>query len=352
MDEPKRVQEEMKRGAQSVDEPRRGAEEAWRAAQAQGMPEELRRVQEDARRTQGTPEDARRMGSTPDEARRLGGTPDEARRLQDDRRSQGQPSPDEARRLAASPPVTGRVRSPNGGSVGQSQSLGVATVGAGAAAASPPREVPPPRPPRRSDVESTDEAILDRSRSPPSQTQPQAQEQVERARSPQERGRSPAEALRAKSPINMAAVAMRGQGGAPGSRSGSPADVFGGGGSPRELNGIGGHARSGSAVSARGVVASNNLAPGDELETLRRRDAWLSAALARAANAGFVWADSEGDVQGDWGFQGQEEDAPARLADLVMGLKQNQARLQVSFVAFVCADGTGDDAISGYVRLG
>lgn len=226
--------------------------------------------------------------------------------------------------------------------MGQAQSLGVAAVGA-VGGASPPREAAAPqRPPRRSDVESTDDTVLDRARSPPSQVHDQA----ERARSPQERARSPAEALHAKSPINMAAVAMRGQATTPGSRSGSPADVFGSGGSPREINGFGGHARAGSAVSARGVGASGNLAPGDELETLRRREAWMRAALARAANAGFVWTDPEEDLQGEWMLQGQGEDASARLADLVVGLRQNQARLQVSFlVAFVWIGEIGDEVI-------
>ncbi|KAG9091429.1 Negative regulator of mitotic exit [Ceratobasidium sp. UAMH 11750] len=303
--------DESRRGAQSVDEPRRDREGSRRGGQS---------VDESGASWRQTP-----GGQSEDEGR----------------------SGDEAKRV-------GRVRSPNGvDPVGQS--LGV--VGAGG---------PPPRPPRRSE----DEGMLDRARSPPgsgpgqeqverartpqdaptrstqeqkapeqverarspqdvlerARSPPDAldrarspQEQLERTRSPQDRTRSPAEALRAKSPVNMAAVAMRGQAGTPGSRSNSPADALG----AREINGSG-HVRAGSAVSARGVVSSS-LAVGEELESLRRREVWMRAALARAANAGFLWAEQE-DVQGGWG-------AGEGLADVVVGLKQQQARLQSTFTA-------------------
>ncbi|KAG9085142.1 Negative regulator of mitotic exit [Ceratobasidium sp. 370] len=313
--------DESRRGAQSADEPRRDRdrEEARHGRQS---------VDESGSSWRQTP-----GGQSEDEGR----------------------SGDEARR-------TGRVRSPNGvGPVGQSLGAAgpVAGVGAG----------PPPRPPRRSE----DEGVLDRVRSPPGPGHAQGQEQVERARSPldaparpapeqrtpqehverarspqdvlerarspqeqvertrtpqeqlertrspQDRTRSPAEALRAKSPVNMAAVAMRGQAGTPGSRSNSPADAL----SAREVNGAG-HARAGSSVSARGV-GSSSLAAGDELEALRRREVWMRAALARAANAGFLWTDQE-DIQGDWA-QGEG------VADMVVGLKQQQARLQSTFAA-------------------
>ncbi|KAG8732623.1 Negative regulator of mitotic exit [Ceratobasidium sp. 423] len=121
-----------------------------------------------------------------------------------------------------------------------------------------------------------------------------------------------------RSPINMAAVAMRTQASGSGSRSGSPADL-----KPT----INGHTRAASALSARGspLVGSAQ----EELEVLRRKDAWMRAALARAAAAGFVWTEQDQDGLGEW----SAEDAPNRLADVVVGLRQQQAKLQSSFVA-------------------
>ncbi|KAG9127384.1 Negative regulator of mitotic exit [Ceratobasidium sp. 392] len=345
--------EEARRGGQSVDEGRRGAQSV----------DESRRDREEARRgAQSVDESGSSWRNTVSE--------DEGR------------SGDEARR-------SGRVRSPNGaGSTGQPQPLGGVGLGLGGVGAGGP----PPRPPRRSE----DEGVLDRVRSPQGQGQEQLerarspqeqtvppqeqlerarspqealertrspqdalerarspqdalerarspqdalertrspQEQLERTRSPQDRTRSPAEALRAKSPVNMAAVAMRTQAGTPGSRSNSPADAPG----ARELNGTG-HVRAGSAVSARGVgvgnlapagganniVGSSPISPTDELAALKRREAWMRAALARAANAGFLWTDQEEDIQGDWA-------AGEGLAEVVVGLKQQQARLQSTF---------------------
>ncbi|KAG8722745.1 Negative regulator of mitotic exit [Ceratobasidium sp. 395] len=339
------VDETRRAGAQSVDESRRGAQSV------------------DESRRDRDREEARRGAQSVDESgsswrhATSGQSEDEGR------------SGDEARR-------SGRVRSPNGvGAVGQSLGAGGVGLGLGGAGSG---GVPPPRPPRRSE----DEGVLDRARSPPGPGQEQLerarspqdavravqpqeqlerarspqdalerarspqdqlertrspqdqlertrspQEQLERTRSPQDRTRSPAEALRAKSPVNMAAVAMRGQAGTPGSRSNSPADAVLG---VRDINGAGagpGHVRAGSAVSARGVVGSSNLVPGDELEGLKKREVWMRAALAKAALAGFLWTDQEEDVAANWTDEG--------LADVVVGLKQQQAQLQSTFAAQV-----------------
>ncbi|KAJ1301808.1 hypothetical protein OPQ81_009036 [Rhizoctonia solani] len=114
----------------------------------------------------------------------------------------------------------------------------------------------------------------------------------------------------------MAAVTMRTHGSGSGSRSGSPADL---------KPSVNGHVRAGSALSTRNspLVGSAQ----EELESLRRRDVWMRAALARASAAGFVWADQDQEGLGEWTV----EDAPNRLADLVVGLRQQQAKLQSSF---------------------
>ncbi|QRV83089.1 cell polarity protein [Ceratobasidium sp. AG-Ba] len=329
-------QDDSRRGAQSVDEPRQ-REEARRGAQSV---DESRRGPDEMRRGAQSADD---HGSS---------WRQNANQSEDEGRSG-----DESRRSA-------RVRSPNGtGSAMQS-------LGAGG---------PPPRPPRRSE----DEGILDRARSPQERAKtpqdldarseplertksPQDQlertrshqEQFERTRTPQEqteRTRTPQDFVRTRSPstgadqspANMAAIAMRGQTGA-GSRSHSPAD--------REVNG---HVRAGSAVSARGLVPeptgrssalgghvpreSSSLTPrelsglapaglniatprdsGGDVDTLKRRNAWMRATLARAAAAGFVWAEPEEGIQGDW-------KADEGLADMVIGIKQQQARLQSAF---------------------
>jgi hypothetical protein len=58
-----------------------------------------------------------------------------------------------------------------------------------------------------------------------------------------------------------------------------------------------------------------------ELETLRRREAWMTAALARASRAGFVYANGDGD-------QGPTEEQP-KVAEAVFTLKQLHGRIQV-----------------------
>ncbi|KAG8980256.1 Negative regulator of mitotic exit, partial [Tulasnella sp. 427] len=85
-----------------------------------------------------------------------------------------------------------------------------------------------------------------------------------------------------------------------------------------------------------------------EIEGLRRRETWMKAALARAAKSGFVWAD--GDLQesrvGTWMHDDEaaasesvhgtgEEEGSGRqgMANTVMKLKQEQAKLQAAFAS-------------------
>ena len=58
-----------------------------------------------------------------------------------------------------------------------------------------------------------------------------------------------------------------------------------------------------------------------EIETLRRREAWMTAALARASRAGFVYVNGDGD-------QGPTDDQP-KVAEAVITLKQIHGRIQV-----------------------
>lgn len=61
-----------------------------------------------------------------------------------------------------------------------------------------------------------------------------------------------------------------------------------------------------------------------ELETLRRREAWMTTALARASQAGFVYVNGDGD-------QGPAEEQP-KVAEAVITLKQLHGRIQVRYL--------------------
>jgi len=58
-----------------------------------------------------------------------------------------------------------------------------------------------------------------------------------------------------------------------------------------------------------------------ELETLHRREAWMTAALARASRTGFIYVNGDED-------QGPSEEQP-KIAEAVITLKQLHGRIQV-----------------------
>jgi hypothetical protein len=58
-----------------------------------------------------------------------------------------------------------------------------------------------------------------------------------------------------------------------------------------------------------------------EIETLRRREAWMTAALARASRTGFIYVNGDED-------QGPTDDQP-KVAEAVITLKQLHGRIQV-----------------------
>jgi hypothetical protein len=72
-----------------------------------------------------------------------------------------------------------------------------------------------------------------------------------------------------------------------------------------------------------------------ELESAKRREAWMRAALTKASKSGFLWdvdlvLDNETDIP-----KTEDGEETQNLADLVIALKRDRARIQViSFVVF------------------
>ncbi|CEL57233.1 Tip elongation aberrant protein 1 OS=Schizosaccharomyces pombe (strain 972 / ATCC 24843) GN=tea1 PE=1 SV=1 [Rhizoctonia solani AG-1 IB] len=354
VDEPRRLPDESRRGAQSVDEPRRlpdeqrRLDESWRSAQ--GVPEEVRRAREAAAVSPGSRDGhASRDGhtissrdghtATSRDGHTSGGAPPRPPRRSDVEsadegegeraKSSGERAKSPAERARSPQGALERARSPQDALERAKSPQDALGLQQGSLHARSPSDVTHARTP--SDVNMSN--MSGHGRNPSEVQHTRNPSEVQHARTPSEltpdRARSPPGK---SSPINMAAVAMRAQGS--NSRSNSPADL-----KPT----VNGHTRAGSAVSNRGspLIAQDRASPlvgggsplvgsaQEELEALRRRDAWMRAALARASAAGFVWADQDQDGLGEWTV----EDAPAKLADLVVGLKQQQAKLQSSFVA-------------------
>ncbi|KAF8274017.1 hypothetical protein EI94DRAFT_1768885 [Lactarius quietus] len=156
---------------------------------------------------------------------------------------------------------------------------------------------------------STDSVVRDpRARSPPSRTTSPAGPvsieslvktvQPQRSDSPlveRERARSPDPPIQAPQQPNITSVNgfTPGHGTKPGSTGNVTADLI------RDLK-----------------------ARETELETLRCREAWMTAALARASRAGFVYVNGDGD-------QGPADDQP-KVAEAVITLKQLHGRIQAS----------------------
>lgn len=66
-----------------------------------------------------------------------------------------------------------------------------------------------------------------------------------------------------------------------------------------------------------------------ELETLRKRETWMRAALSKASKAGFSWSDIPVDDDDDRTHEPETSDA-RKLVDLAFRLKQERATLQAS----------------------
>ncbi|KIJ46380.1 hypothetical protein M422DRAFT_66743 [Sphaerobolus stellatus SS14] len=203
-----------------------------------------------------------------------------------------------------------------------------------------------------------DEGLEDSTRQPGPRTDSPLLQRAERTASPDPgRAKSPgggsAPASRAISPTqqgsivqapNMAAVAaaamprgvLSARSPSPNvDRSQPPPDAFynHGGKSPTVQNGfVNGHHRPGSTrPGSGGSVVMDMLKQKEvELETAKRRETWMRAALTKATKAGFVWdtdlALNESDQ--DPGFIDEISEEPQKLADLVLALKRDRARIQ------------------------
>ena len=79
-----------------------------------------------------------------------------------------------------------------------------------------------------------------------------------------------------------------------------------------------------------------------ELEAAKRRETWMRAALSKANKAGFVWdselvlSDSEADSPHKEDTATSGEDL-RKLADLVLALKRDRAKIQVRCLSHVDA---------------
>lgn len=107
--------------------------------------------------------------------------------------------------------------------------------------------------------------------------------------------------------------------------------------SPTVSNGFPPGSRPGSSGrpgSGGSVIADMLKQKEAELETAKRRETWMRAALSKASKAGFVWdadltlVEGEADLltQVDGGASG---DDVRKLCDLVLALKRDHARIQV-----------------------
>ncbi|KAI0066487.1 hypothetical protein BV25DRAFT_1820444 [Artomyces pyxidatus] len=195
----------------------------------------------------------------------------------------------------------------------------------------------PMRPPRDgddnlnmddADVSAAENAPRERALSP---------EQPYRARSPADRSGSPA------GMVSMASVAMK-QNGSAAPRSSSPLvervkSPDGGynyvqsspvSGAPA-VNGFTSHgAKPGSTGNVTADLIRDLKDREVELETLKRKEGWMKAALMQASRSGFIYADSGDDVPE--GVLQEVEDGHPKVAEAVVNLKQLRARIQASMV--------------------
>ena len=173
----------------------------------------------------------------------------------------------------------------------------------------------------------------------------------ERAISPEQRARSPtyagtSGAIRAVSPVqrpgfgddqpvNMTSIAVSAsKDGGPGlaarsasppvDRSKPPADAFYASG------------RNGSPGTAtpqpNGHIHSSPSPSASSVEDMKKREAWLKAALIRASRSGFVYADAQ-DPQEDLvlDFANADHGETKRVVEMIMNLKHMRAVIQVRF---------------------
>lgn len=141
-------------------------------------------------------------------------------------------------------------------------------------------------------------------------------------------------------PPNVASVAMSGLAARSPSpvvdRSRPPLDAFyqPSGGSPG-VNGNGnGHAQGkfGSTGNVTADLIRDYKVKEMEVETLRRREAWMKTALLKASRSGFVQLDEETLEAEDIDFQDDASEEQRKLADMVMNFRHFKTQMQVCFI--------------------
>lgn len=143
-----------------------------------------------------------------------------------------------------------------------------------------------------------------------------------------------------QSPPNMASIAM--QRNAQRTRTPSPivdrtraseSSSQAGRSSPTVMNGYGpGHVRPGSTGNVTADLIRDLKIKEAEVELLRKREHWMKAALRKATNAGFSFPDGEMDLSDE--AVGSDESDVKSLANMIMHLKQEHARVQVRVIYF------------------
>jgi len=133
-------------------------------------------------------------------------------------------------------------------------------------------------------------------------------------------------------PINAAAQRVRN--GVSGARSPSPgmdrgappADAFKYKGSSSPITAQ----RPGSTGNITADLVRDVRAKEGELETMKRREAWLRAALTRAKKDGFALVDAEPD-DGQEAVEDYANEDMKRISELALKLKQERSKIQVRF---------------------
>lgn len=173
---------------------------------------------------------------------------------------------------------------------------------------------------------------------------PEVATAMERALSPdQNRAKSPtvfasnramspvSQANEAYEPMSMAGAAIgingasRSQSPAVGDRGKSSMDnYYGHKSASPSVNGFA-HTKSGSAGNVTADLLRDLKEKDAEMEAMKKREAWMKAALTKASRSGFVYADGEA-LESD----ADDDDIDSRkVADIVMNLKHFKAKLQV-----------------------
>jgi hypothetical protein len=99
------------------------------------------------------------------------------------------------------------------------------------------------------------------------------------------------------------------------------------------VNGIGHvHGKYGSTGNVTADLIRDYKAKEMEVETLRRREAWMKAALSKASRSGFVQLDEEALEVEDLDLRDTTSEDQKKLADMVLNFKHFKTQMQVGFV--------------------